>query len=237
MSTFTETKVLKQVTFLPQANAINVQWGLVVAKDGVSISETFERKAYSADQLPAFSTEVGAFDVNAFAAAFQVEALDAKLAAQADKATAEAALAKATSDHTEALKAANVASTALATTNNALATELATASDSITAKDAEVTRLTAELATATAEIARLTALVPVPVQGVVSMRQARLALLQAGLLDAVNAAVQAAGPAAIVEWDYANEVRRDSALIASLSSDLNLTDAQVDALFATAALL
>jgi hypothetical protein len=75
----------------------------------------------------------------------------------------------------------------------------------------------------------------------VTMRQARLALLQAGLLASVSAALAAAtgmaGDAARIEWEYAATVDRDSPLVAGLVATLGLTDAQLDALFAAAAAL
>lgn len=74
-----------------------------------------------------------------------------------------------------------------------------------------------------------------PVPPAVTMRQARLALLAAGLLDQVNTAIAAMpgaeGEAARIEWEYAQEVRRDSQLVAALSPALGLTDAQLDDLF------
>lgn len=80
-----------------------------------------------------------------------------------------------------------------------------------------------------------------PVPTSVTMRQARLALLQAGLLDQVDAAIASLagdeGKAARIEWDYANEVRRDSPLIAMFSANLGLSDEQMDKLFITAASL
>ena len=78
---------------------------------------------------------------------------------------------------------------------------------------------------------------PVPV--VVTMRQARLALLDAGLLAQVNTAVAnmpgAEGDAARIEWEYAQEVRRDSPLVAALSVALGLTDETLDNLYKVAA--
>ena len=75
----------------------------------------------------------------------------------------------------------------------------------------------------------------------VTMRQARLALLSAGLLAAVNAAIAAmpgvAGEAARIEWEYAQTVERDSPLVAGLTAALNLTQTQIDDLFALAATL
>lgn len=80
-----------------------------------------------------------------------------------------------------------------------------------------------------------------PVPEVVSMRQARLALLGAGLLAQVNTAVAnmpgAEGDAARIEWEYAQEVRRDSPLVAALSVAFGWTAAQLDDLFTEGAKL
>lgn len=84
---------------------------------------------------------------------------------------------------------------------------------------------------------------PLPsfVPPVVSMRQARLALLGAGLLASVNSAVASmtgpSGDAARIEWEYAATVKRNSPLVSGLSSALSLTTEQLDALFTTAATL
>lgn len=58
MSTFTEQRILKQVTILAQQSAANVQWANQVLKDGVLLTETYERKAYTADQKAEFEAEV-----------------------------------------------------------------------------------------------------------------------------------------------------------------------------------
>jgi len=75
----------------------------------------------------------------------------------------------------------------------------------------------------------------------VTMRQARLALLQAGKLDDVDAAIAAlpspAKEAAQIEWEYATEVKRDSQLVTQLAPALGLADAALDALFTQAATL
>ena len=80
-----------------------------------------------------------------------------------------------------------------------------------------------------------------PVPEVVTMRQARLALLGAGLLTQVNTAVAnmpgAEGDAARIEWEYAQEVRRDSPLVAALSATFGWTGAQLDDLFTEGAKL
>ncbi|MES2973352.1 MAG: hypothetical protein V4757_07070 [Pseudomonadota bacterium] len=82
---------------------------------------------------------------------------------------------------------------------------------------------------------------PVPVPLAISMRQARLALLEGGHLAAVDAAVNALqgaqGQAARIEWEYATEVRRDNALLAALTPGLGLDAAALDALFTAAAAL
>ena len=69
---------------------------------------------------------------------------------------------------------------------------------------------------------------------VVSMFQARAALMQAGLFDTVDAALKEEGGIALQAWEYATEVRRDSDLVKSMAAQLNLTDEQVDSLFAAA---
>jgi hypothetical protein len=77
---------------------------------------------------------------------------------------------------------------------------------------------------------------PAPtVPQVVSPKQARIALLNAGLLDQVQAAVDAAGGATKIAWEYATEISRTDPLIETLAQSLQLTDAQVDQLFTAAA--
>lgn len=75
---------------------------------------------------------------------------------------------------------------------------------------------------------------PPTVPQVVTIRQARLALLAADLLDDIDAAVAASGRAAQIEWEYATEVRRDHPLIAAMQAAKGLSDADVDQLFLTA---
>lgn len=75
---------------------------------------------------------------------------------------------------------------------------------------------------------------------VVTQRQARLALLGAGLLDAVDAAITAipdpaARAAARITWDYGQEVVRDNPVLLAMAAALNLEPEQVDALFIAAA--
>ena len=76
---------------------------------------------------------------------------------------------------------------------------------------------------------------PVPQQ--VTMRQARLALLSAGLLDDVEAVISAAGRAAQLEWEYAAVVDRSNPAVAAVQQQQALTDVQIDDLFREAAKL
>lgn len=89
-----------------------------------------------------------------------------------------------------------------------------------------------------AEAAALQAPPPAPlVPDVVTMRQARLALLAAGKLDAVNA-VMAQSPRPVqITWDTAGTVERTNPLIEALAPQLGLTDAALDNLFIEAAKL
>ena len=76
---------------------------------------------------------------------------------------------------------------------------------------------------------------PVPQQ--VTMRQARLALLNAGLLDDVEVVIAAAGREAQLEWEYAAAVDRSNPAVAIVQQQKALTDAQIDDLFREAAKL
>lgn len=83
---------------------------------------------------------------------------------------------------------------------------------------------------------------PVPVPQSVTMRQARLALLGAGLLSQVEPAIAAIPDAAKrdaaqITWEYSTEVQRGNVFIATLGQMLGLTDAQIDDLFRVAATL
>lgn len=75
----------------------------------------------------------------------------------------------------------------------------------------------------------------------VQMRQARLALLQAGYYDVVNAAINAmpgaAGKSAQIEWQVSNTLKRNHPLVISMGAVLQLNAAQLDGLFALAATL
>ncbi len=72
---------------------------------------------------------------------------------------------------------------------------------------------------------------PLPTPTSVTPRQARLALFQAGLLEAVEAAIAAADKPTQVTWEYAIEFRRDDPMINALGTQLGLTSQQIDQLF------
>ena len=77
---------------------------------------------------------------------------------------------------------------------------------------------------------------PEPIPQVITMRQARLQLLEVGLLDDVEAFV-ALDRKSQIEWEYASEVYRQSPLIESVKGALNLTDPQIDEMFIEASKL
>jgi hypothetical protein len=79
---------------------------------------------------------------------------------------------------------------------------------------------------------------PPPPPSVVSMRQARLALLQANLLSRVQAAIESMPEpqrtAALIEWDYSSEVHRHRPFVQGLAGALNLSETDLDNLFTLA---
>lgn len=76
-----------------------------------------------------------------------------------------------------------------------------------------------------------------PVPSVVTMRQARSALSRSGLLTTVNAAVAAADEETRIAWEFSTEVQRDFPLVQTLAAALNLSESDLDNLFALAATL
>ena len=82
---------------------------------------------------------------------------------------------------------------------------------------------------------------PAAVPSAVTMRQARLALLGAGLLDDVEAAIAALPSpqkeAAKIEWEYSQEAQRHNGFVSVLAPMLGMTQEQTDALFIGAAQL
>lgn len=82
---------------------------------------------------------------------------------------------------------------------------------------------------------------PPYIPAVVTMRQARLALHAAGLLQSVEDAIEAMPEPerteARIEWDYASEVRRDSVFTASIGAAIGLDGTPLNDLFTYAAQL
>ena len=82
---------------------------------------------------------------------------------------------------------------------------------------------------------------PVGVPAAVTMRQARLALLGAGLLPTVQAAIAALPSpqkeAAEIEFEYAQEVQRNHGLVPAMAQALGMSESQIDDLFIAAAAL
>lgn len=73
----------------------------------------------------------------------------------------------------------------------------------------------------------------------VTMRQGRLALLAAGLLDQVETALSAIPDEtdrrmAQIEWEYAQTIDRNSTWVSNLADSLGLSDDQLDDLFTAA---
>jgi hypothetical protein len=81
---------------------------------------------------------------------------------------------------------------------------------------------------------------PVIIPAVVTMAQARKALILGGIsIASVNTAIDGIVDAterelAQTDWEYSAAVRRDSALVTSLGPILDLTDEQIDDLFVLA---
>ena len=64
-----------------------------------------------------------------------------------------------------------------------------------------------------------------------TIRQAKLILLQNNLLDDVDAAVAQADRATQIEWEYATEVHRNWTTLTNMATSLGITDEQLDQLF------
>lgn len=83
--------------------------------------------------------------------------------------------------------------------------------------------------------------VPEPTIHEVTMRQARLALLQSELLHLVDPAIESmdepARSAARIEWEYSQTIERQHTFVQQLGTALELSEEQVDSLFRLAASL
>lgn len=75
--------------------------------------------------------------------------------------------------------------------------------------------------------------IPPVVIPTITMRQARLALLGAGLLDEIEAAITT--PENRIWWDYSTTVERNHPLVCSVLDSLGKSAGEIDALFVEAA--
>jgi hypothetical protein len=75
---------------------------------------------------------------------------------------------------------------------------------------------------------------PPVVPAVVSRMQAKMALLAAGLLDDVEAAVSAGSAELQIYWNEASDFHRDHPVLIGMTEALGLTAEQTDALFIAA---
>lgn len=71
----------------------------------------------------------------------------------------------------------------------------------------------------------------------ITMRQARLALHQSGLLSQVETLIASGSDAHKIEWEFAQTVERDHPLVAAIADELSLTEQQLDDLFTLGATL
>lgn len=69
----------------------------------------------------------------------------------------------------------------------------------------------------------------------ITQRQARIAMLDAGILDDVETAIASMtgveGKKAQIAWEWASEIRRDDPLLISIAGCLGLNSEQIDQLF------
>jgi hypothetical protein len=70
----------------------------------------------------------------------------------------------------------------------------------------------------------------------ITPRQARLKLLEVGLLDELEAVITT-NRSWQIEWEYATEVKRDSLLIDAIATQAGLTSEQIDQMFIEASTL
>lgn len=76
----------------------------------------------------------------------------------------------------------------------------------------------------------------------ITIKQARLALLKAGLLESVEQAINNEPDETLkktlqIEWEYMLHLERDNALLAAVAQRLGLSDMQIDELFIEASKL
>lgn len=82
---------------------------------------------------------------------------------------------------------------------------------------------------------------PIAVPAAVTMRQARLALLEAGKLSMVPVIIDSLPSpmkeAANIEWEYSSEVQRHNGFVSQIGPALGMTPTEIDSLFIRASQL
>ena len=79
---------------------------------------------------------------------------------------------------------------------------------------------------------------PITIPSLATMRQARLALLQAGLLATIDAAIANGSDEAMkIEWEYATSIERNWSSLIALTTAMGMTSTQLDDLFLLASTL
>lgn len=71
----------------------------------------------------------------------------------------------------------------------------------------------------------------------VTMRQARLALLQVGMLPTVQEAINSSTQEDKITWEFSTEVARDFPVVQNFKITLGLSEEQLDSLFTLASTL
>lgn len=62
-------------------------------------------------------------------------------------------------------------------------------------------------------------------------RQFRLAMLSAGVTPDTVTSMLSDNPAALIEWEYASEIKRDHPLIGALAAQMGKSEAEIDQIF------
>ena len=80
------------------------------------------------------------------------------------------------------------------------------------------------------------------IPSVITMRQARLALLQEGLLDQVQSTIDSIEDPSVrasakIEWEYATEINREHPWVQNLSSSMGISENRLNELFRLASTL
>ena len=98
-----------------------------------------------------------------------------------------------------------------------------------------------EITEAEAEAIRIANMPPPQIPTSITMRQARLALFQAGLLTnidtTINSLPEPQQTSARISWDYSSTVERNNPVFIQLATALGLTSSQIDQLMISASQL